>query len=722
MFEKHPLTHERTTSARPPLADVGHIITNHGSGLFAKGGTFFVVGLILLLLPLTSFMDSGSGVTFHDIAAGGGAGISYHRVPSATEALFEALKQKNPFTLDDMVASPLKSRGAPGVAIFDYDRDGDLDIYVTNGPGAANSLYSNQLRQTGQVRFIDVARAAGVEATEQDSTGVCAGDIDNDGDQDLLVLGRSEPNRLFENQGDGTFRDITATSGLGGGNRSHMSASMGDVNGDGLLDVAVANGFDMSTQVAIFVEPFALNQHNQLFLNAGGNRFVDVSAASGIETLAGLPPEAAGAATITWAIAMVDYDLDGDVDILHADDQAAVNRSTRGGVDRGFIHILQNDGAGHFTDVSDAANMTQPDRAGGWMGLSFGDLNADGYMDIFSTNVGDYMVPDLGQPHTLGDFTSRWFLGQPGGRFADPGVGDLVATPFGWGTSMVDYDNDGDTDIIYYGGLDQGLIVEASNPGVILRNEGGAAIFAYDAAALAGSTNHSRRNVEGVAVGDLNNDGFVDIVSVSSFDSSAPIPLVQHSTLYGGPFDATALFVPTFRPLGPGQFLWNGFVHPDGTLSVEINSATNGNSWVEGRTVGTKGITSGGRVNRDGIGAVVLFTPDQGKSVMRPVVGGSSYASQDSLAATFGLGSAERGTIEVRWPGGVRNRLYDVRHGERIVLPEIPYSFDVPGLGAAEYEARVGRALDQLVEAGVLSQAERARLLASARRAFDESH
>ena len=138
------------------------------------------------------------------------------------------------------------------------------------------------------------------------------------------------------------------------------------------------------------------------------------------------------------------------------------------------------------------------------------------------------------------------------------------------------------------------------------------------------------------------------------------------------------------------------------------------------QTLGTVGLTSAGRVNRDGIGAVVLFTPDHGKPVMRPVLGGGSYASQDSLAATFGLGSADIGTVEVLWPGGARNRLYDVRRSERIVLPEIPCSFTGNGLAHAQYRACVETALDEILARGVLDRALRARLLSSALRAFGE--
>jgi len=313
------------------------------------------------------------------------------------------------------------------VAILDYDGDGDLDIYVTNGPGAANSLYSNQLEETGQLTFVDVAEAAGVAATDQDSNGVSYGDIDNDGDHDLLVLGAGEANRLFENLGDGTFVDITAASGMGEDNRYSSSASMGDVNGDGWLDIVVANSFDWDNQIPINSEPFALNDHNQLFLNRGNNTFVDVSATSGIENLTGFGegvPD--GGATITWAIAMVDYDLDGDLDIIHADDQAAIPIGELGGVDRGLLHVLQNDGTGNFTDVTASVNLNVP---GGWMGLSFADFNADGNMDILGSNFGEISS----NPVITFPASSRWFLGQDDGTFTDPGVGSLVATGFGWG-------------------------------------------------------------------------------------------------------------------------------------------------------------------------------------------------------------------------------------------------------------------------------------------------
>ncbi|HET7087492.1 MAG TPA: VCBS repeat-containing protein, partial [Anaerolineae bacterium] len=305
---------------------------------------------VVLLLSLAGVASaSGGGVTFQDIAAGDSAGITYRRVVSARDAIWDAIKQQPVYKVSDLAVSPMMPEGDPGVALFDFDRDSDLDIYVTNGPGANNSLYSNQLKETGQVTFVDVGAAAGVGVFDQDSQGACFGDIDNDGDEDLYVANNDGPNALFENQGDGTFQDITTLSGTSGGDRNAVSCAMGDVNGDGLLDIFVGNNYsDWSHQLTHFGQPFAFNEHNQLFLNKGGNVFADVSAESGVETLANLPPEApAGAAGVTWQVALVDYDLDGDADIVASYDQTGP-AAKYGGMDIGFIRIFQNDGTGHF--------------------------------------------------------------------------------------------------------------------------------------------------------------------------------------------------------------------------------------------------------------------------------------------------------------------------------------------------------------------------------------
>ena len=294
--------------------------------------------VILLCIPLFAHAE----VRFHEIAIEPGSGLEYARKPTPELlANREYLFDIGQVPLQGGNAQfPFKWAGSPGVAIFDFDADGDLDLYVTNGPDKANSLFKNLLTDTGKISFEDVAESAGVAAFAQDSTGVCFGDIDNDGDHDLLVLGRNGAHRLYENQGD-YFEDITSMAGVSGQYKGSASCSMGDINNDGLLDIVVANTFDWATQEAIVNEPFVLNQHNALYLNVGKNRFVDISDSSGIQLLnfpiaSNAPPEAAG---ISWSIALIDYDQDGDVDLVVTDDQGMLPHAGLGGIDRGFSHM-----------------------------------------------------------------------------------------------------------------------------------------------------------------------------------------------------------------------------------------------------------------------------------------------------------------------------------------------------------------------------------------------
>lgn len=674
--------------------------------------------LALLAAPLTSlaltppaFAEEG-GVTFQDIAVGGGAGLAYQRVPSERNAKAEEIAADGLLQVPtEYPDSPFKPHGSPGVVVFDYDDDGDLDLYVTNGPGAANSLFANQLAQTGHLTFLDVAAAAGVAASTQDSQGACAGDLDNDGDRDLMVLGSGESNLLFENQGNGAFVDITEASGAGGLETTSVSCSMGDVDNDGLLDIYVANAFDFDdTRILTVGPPFVFEQHDQLLVNQGGNVFADVSATSGIKDIQGVHEP--GAAMVTWGAALVDFDLDGDLDIVLADDTRSIPFFVEA---NGFLRFFRNDGSGHFEDATLEVGMN---RFGSWRGLSFGDLNCDRRLDLFAPNYGDYIFfPGF---YPAGTWASRWFLQQADGTFADPGVGDLVTTPTGWGNSITDYDNDGDLDIIYYGNQELSLFWDMSNPGVILQNQGCTAEFTWDQQALAGSTDHTARTVEGLAVGDLNRDGFVDIVSVASLELTPEIPLAPiFSNPLGSVFDPTALFVPTYVPTeDPDVFAWQGFVPAPGGLSVEVNSGGNGHGWVGVELLGTVGITQRGQVNRDGIGAVVTFLPAGGQPVLKPVLAGSSYASQDSIELLFGLGEGRRGMVEVLWPGGTRNRFYGLKTTDRLLFPEIPCSFDADWRGPAQYITCVAGELNRLRNAGVIDNETGLRFYASAIRAY----
>jgi hypothetical protein len=673
----------------------------------------FFAGAVLTALFAIPAVAGAAPITFTDIASDPGSGITYRRGKSVTDATFDAIKLLPFLAIEEISKTPEKARGAPGVALLDYDRDGDLDVYVTNGPGRANSLYQNRFAQTGVVSFVDVALAAGVGAADQDSTGVCYGDIDNDGDQDLLVLGRMESNRLFRNEGNGTFSDITGAAGVGGGNLGHTSCTMGDVNGDGLLDIFVGNSFDWLRRTGIFVEWFGFNHQNQFYLNQGGNTFVERSQEAGLQVLQNTP---AGDGTMTWAVAMVDYDQDGDLDIMHADDQGALATGGFAGIDRGLIQIFQNDGEGNFLNVTEAAGLSR--MSAPWMGFSYGDLDHDGNLDMFVPSVGDYMVQQFGIPIPPGLYASRHFFGTPTGAFVP---GDLSPfngiLPFGWGNGMTDYDNDGDTDIIFYGSLDVVAFYSADNPGVVLQNDG-RGVLSWDQGATAATAEFvTRQNVQGMAVGDLNDDGFPDMVHVSAAYFPPSLPLVHSNVKWGSVFDAAAFVLPTFSPIGPMEFEWNGIQPEDGFLGVELNSANNGNRGVKIGVRGTVGLTSLGKVNRDGIGAIVRFTPRRGKTAVSPVLGGSSYASQHSLVQSFGLGTRNDGTVDILWPGGTRNRLYDVQAGESLTLPEIPCDIGM-NASSSVYRACVDGALGELVANGTITNSFATRLRKSAVRAF----
>ncbi|MFF5218577.1 CRTAC1 family protein [Micromonospora sp. NPDC000442] len=687
------------------------------------------------------------GVTFREIALPGSSLGRYVRVSSPEQAIRDTNLQRPLVTLAEFAQEPIHSRGIAGVVLFDYDGDGDLDMYVTNGPGRANSLYQNRLGRNRQVNFVDVARSAGAALTDVDSNGACAGDIDNDGDTDLYVLGRHAPNHLLRNNGNGTFSDITAGSGAGAGNLSHPSCTMADFDGDGLLDIAIANSFDMHKAQAIVAVPYALNQPNQLLRNVNGRRFVDVSERSGFtNTVVKDPPAEDGPpfSDPSWAIAAVDYDQDGDADIMVGNDQGAIPMKKYGGIDRGYIRVYNNDGRGRFTDVTHDVGM----EPGAWMGMSYGDFNFDGTLDVFGTNGGDYMMlPLAGVPHQLGDLSSRWLLQRRDGTFADPrrssiqepskngadpDLGGLRATPWGWGTSAFDYDNDGATDILYQGGLDAVFFgATADNPAALLRNKGPRALrkgfypsFEYDPALTNAGPDERSRLVVGVAVGDLNRDGFTDVVSVAQ--SRKVGELTRYGDVkpfdYGSPFDQDASYLQVYAPIPdqPGTFRPTGNHTEPGSLSVKLNSG-NGNRSATVRTRGSVGITTRGSVNRDGVGAVVRFTPNRGLTAIRPVLAGSSMSSQDALDGVFGMGRARTGTVEVLWPGGVRNKLYGVRAGEQLTFPEIPCSFADRSSSVQKYTGCVQRSLRELVAARQLSRSEQGRFFASAMKAYHEA-
>ncbi len=666
------------------------------------------------MLALAPFVFAEGGPVFDNIALE----LDYRRAPAANfpqlVSLLEGSLEGDGLEFATIPENlPGRVRGIPGVAVFDYDNDGDLDIYVTQGPGRAASLYSNQFEENGFVWFRDVATEAGVAATDMDAWGVCYGDLDNDGDEDLILTGNGEANRLYVNNGQGAFQ-LKADSGLGGGQTNSTGCGVGDIDGDGLLDVSVVNNWEQKD----FAPCFRANlvdevQHNQLFRNRGGNRFEDISATSGIQTLvgnkdaAGNPLDIAG---ITWGHAMADVDLDGDIDILYADDQCEILPVKHGGpLDRGYVHVMLNDGTGNFVDHPIAEI---PESSTTWMSIAFGDYNCDGKMDMFLSSFGDYAFNNIGVPNDLGDHSSRWVLGRGDGTFEEVGLSaGLVGTPFGWGNAALDYDNDGDQDVVFIGGLDQLLVNQSDNPGALLSNQGCTATFSAEVGAI--PTDYTRHNVQGLAAGDFNQDGFTDFATVSNLRLPDDLTM-QVGQPVGSPFDSSASFYPAFAPTDGTLAFWRwlGVEYGEGELTVELNRGDNGNQWISVTPTGTVGIVAGSRTNRDGIGAVALVTPRGGNTVMRPVHVGN-YTSAHAREGNFGLGSADSATVEMLWQGGVRNKLYGISHGERINFPEIPCSFD-GSYRRGEYFRCLHRALDDLQQADLIDHRQRLRLFISA--------
>lgn len=392
-----------------------------------------------------------------------------------------------------------------GLALLDYDLDGDLDIYFVNGaplPGTeasrtpVNSLYRND----GQWRFTDVTDQAGVGDPGY-GMGVAAADYDNDGDADLYV-NNFGPNVLYRNNGDGTFSRWTDQARVANGERVGAGVTFFDMDSDGDLDLYVANyiqySFAQHTPHMLRGRPAYpsplnyLPDPDTLYRNNGDGTFDDVSVESGVASQAG-----AG-----MGIVSADYDNDGDTDVFV-------------GNDVGPNFLWNNDGTGRFTDVALLAGTAYDltGHAQATMGVDAADFNNDGLIDFYATSYSRELATlyrNLGG----GAFEDAT-------RITDAGSGTLPHVT--WGDGFADFDNDGDRDLfIACGHVDDNLDVRGGDdttafkvPNIVLRNDGGRFV---NISVSCGDGLEPELASRGAVLGDLDEDGRVDIVVLNTRD------------------------------------------------------------------------------------------------------------------------------------------------------------------------------------------------------------
>jgi hypothetical protein len=391
---------------------------------------------------------------------------------------------------------------ASGLATFDYDRDGDLDIYFLKGaplPGAPtntpprNALYRND----GGLKFTDVTEKAGVGDTGY-GLGVCVGDYDNDGDLDIYI-NNFGPNVLYRNNGDGTFTDVTQAAGVANGDQVGAGACFLDIDADGDLDLFVANyiNFTLSKHQTrhvnghpAYVGPMAYGPvPSTLFRNNGNGSFTDVSKESGIGEHAGTG----------MGVVCADYDDDGDTDIIVGNDAMA-------------NFVWNNDGKGRFKEVGLLSGLAY-DINGigqGTMGVDCGDYDNDGRLDFHMTS-----------------YQKQWAILYKNigrGMFDDvthlSGAGGGSYNQVEWGNGLVDLDNDGHRDLFMACGHLQDNVelwddtARYEAPAILMANTGRGKFV--DVSSRSDDGLAVKRSGRGVALDDLDNDGDIDVVILNS--------------------------------------------------------------------------------------------------------------------------------------------------------------------------------------------------------------
>jgi enediyne biosynthesis protein E4 len=500
-----------------------------------------------------------------------------------------------------------------GAAFFDYDRDGDLDALIVNGSTREQiakggdqmvALYQND----GAGRFRDVTAASGFTRRGWGS-GVCIGDIDNDGVEDAYVTAFGA-DALWRNTGKGTFADITKRAGIDE-SRWGTSCAFADYDRDGDLDLYVANyvKFDGTSIPArgatancrfmatdVFCGPKRLpGDPDALYRNNGDGTFTDVSSSAGI-----VDPDYYG-----FGVVFADLTGDGWPDIFVANDSVP-------------NLFFRNKGNGTFVEdgLASGTALSGDGRPQAGMGVDAGDYNNDGQLDLIVTNFSH-------------DYNTLYEAG-PAGLFTDRsyaiGIASTAGPYLGWGVKFVDLDNDGRLDVFIANGhvypeVDaHGLGTRYLQRKQVFLNEGKR--FRHATMEIGGGL-LLEKSSRGAAFGDYDNDGDVDVLVINMND----------------------------RP------------------TLLRNDSASSNRWITIRLEGTKS-------NRDGIGARVKL--DAGKPSQTSIVrGDGSYLSHSDVRAHFGLGEAARvDRVEIRWPSGVvdtasalrANEFYVAREGAGIVI------------------------------------------------------
>jgi hypothetical protein len=489
---------------------------------------------------------------------------------------------------------------AGGVAIFDYDGDGRMDIFLTNGaplPGLKkepgrddNRLFHND----GNLIFRDVTAESGL-AGEGYSDGVAVADYDGDGKPDLFVAG-ALGSRLYHNDGGGHFTDVTIRAGL----QTHewaVHAVWLDYDRDGHLDLFVVNYLRWTPEtgpvchapnstMTVYCDPRNVaGLPNRLYRNRGDGTFEDVSLKSGIGRLTGKGMSAA----------MADYDGDGYPDLFVTNDT----------LPNFLLHNLRN---GTFEEVALTAGVALPadGQPVSGMGSVFADYNNDGRPDVLFTALTGQTFP-LFQNRGKGEFRDVTYSAR---------VGPASLRKSGWGVALADFDNDGWKDIFASGSHVTDNIDALSGdhyllPNALFRNSGDGTFV--DVSASVGTDFQTARAHRGLAVADFDNDGRLDAV---------------------------------VTVLGEAPEIWHN-----------VSGATN--AWVAFQLNGRAG-------NRDAIGAEIRLLGQLGI-----VTSGGSYASSSLAPVHFGIGAAKSiGQVEIRWPDGLVQTLHNVAPNRVVPVAE----------------------------------------------------